>query len=199
MQSSFFPYESSSHTEFCIDSSQLRVMRCEENQRVSCVLEYQFADIHSEKWIIVATNRGICYLGFVDSEDTALHDVQQRFSGIQLHFSASNELILNCIAALKSAELSEKTISLDLYATDFQWKVWMELLKIPRGKTKSYGELAMELQLPKTASRAVGTAIGQNPIAVLIPCHRVVQQNGKLGGYRWGLERKRKLLIAEQG
>jgi AraC family transcriptional regulator of adaptative response/methylated-DNA-[protein]-cysteine methyltransferase len=56
----------------------------------------------------------------------------------------------------------------------------------------------MDLQLPKTASRAVGTAIGQNPIAVFIPCHRVVQQNGKLGGYRWGLERKRKLLVAEQ-
>jgi AraC family transcriptional regulator of adaptative response/methylated-DNA-[protein]-cysteine methyltransferase len=184
MQPSFFPDESSSFTELCIDSSQLQLMRWEEKQHAMLGLEYQFADIHSEKWIVVATSRGICYLGFVDAEETALLGVQQRFSGMPVQFSDSNEIILNCIAALKSMESIDKPISFDISATAFQWRVWMELLKIPRGKTKSYGDLALDLQLPKTASRAVGTAIGQNPIAVFIPCHRVVQQNGKLGGYR---------------
>ena len=136
MQPSFFPDESSSFTELCIHSSQLHLMRWEEKQHAMLGLEYQFADIHSEKWIVVATSRGICYLGFVDAEETALLGVQQRFSGMPVQFSDSNEIILNCIAALKSRESIDKPISFDISATAFQWRVWMELLKIPRGKNE---------------------------------------------------------------
>ncbi len=77
--------------------------------------------------------------------------------------------------------------------TDFQFKVWEALLTIPFGQTTSYGGLALSLGKPN-ASRAVGTAIGNNPIALILPCHRVVQKSGKLGDYRWGLNRKRSLL-----
>ena len=81
--------------------------------------------------------------------------------------------------------------------TDFQKTVWNELLKIPFGETATYGEIAAALQNPK-AYRAVGTAIGDNPVAVLIPCHRVLRTDGTLGGYHWGLEHKVQLLEWEK-
>ena len=89
------------------------------------------------------------------------------------------------------------TIPLHLVGTDFQLQVWNELLKIPFGETATYGEIAAALQNPK-AYRAVGTAIGDNPVAVLIPCHRVLRTDGTLGGYHWGLEHKVQLLEWEK-
>jgi AraC family transcriptional regulator of adaptative response/methylated-DNA-[protein]-cysteine methyltransferase len=80
-------------------------------------------------------------------------------------------------------------IKLHLKGTDFQLKVWDALLKIPKGQLSSYGNIAHEIQNPK-AARAVGTAIGSNPVAFLIPCHRVIQSSGEIGGYRWGNTRK---------
>ncbi|MNT75939.1 Methylated-DNA--protein-cysteine methyltransferase [compost metagenome] len=80
-------------------------------------------------------------------------------------------------------------VKLHLKGTEFQLKVWEALLKIPMGKLATYGNLAKQLQNPN-ASRAVGTAIGDNPVAFLIPCHRVIQSSGALGGYHWGLNRK---------
>lgn len=87
-------------------------------------------------------------------------------------------------------------LSLLLRGTNFQLQVWQALLRIPEGRVTSYGFLAEQLGLPG-ASRAVGTAVGQNPIGYLIPCHRVLRQSGALGGYRWGLERKQALLGRE--
>jgi AraC family transcriptional regulator of adaptative response/methylated-DNA-[protein]-cysteine methyltransferase len=81
------------------------------------------------------------------------------------------------------------TIKLHLKGTDFQLKVWESLLTIPMGKLSTYGNLADKIGHSK-ASRAVGTAIGSNPVAFLIPCHRVIQSSGNIGGYRWGSERK---------
>jgi len=84
-------------------------------------------------------------------------------------------------------------IKLHLKGTSFQLKVWESLLKIPFAKLTSYGLIAHDIAVPK-ASRAVGTAIGSNPIAYLIPCHRVVQSSGIVGGYKWGIARKKILL-----
>jgi AraC family transcriptional regulator of adaptative response/methylated-DNA-[protein]-cysteine methyltransferase len=88
------------------------------------------------------------------------------------------------------------TFPLDVRATAFQQRVWKALQAIPRGETRSYGSIAREIGKP-TAVRAVGSAIGANPVAVVVPCHRAVRSDGSLSGYRWGTERKRKLLEAE--
>ncbi|HLW30052.1 MAG TPA: methylated-DNA--[protein]-cysteine S-methyltransferase, partial [Brumimicrobium sp.] len=91
-----------------------------------------------------------------------------------------------------------KKIKLHIKGTDFQLKVWKTLLEIPLGKLSTYGEIAQHIQKPK-AARAVGTAIGSNPIAFLIPCHRVVQSSGGIGGYMWGADRKVKIINWETG
>ena len=90
------------------------------------------------------------------------------------------------------------TFPMDVRATAFQQRVWKALQEIPRGETRSYSELALQLGVP-TASRAVAAACGANPIAMAVPCHRVVGKDGALTGYRWGVERKRRLLEAEKG
>lgn len=95
-----------------------------------------------------------------------------------------------------SKPLNEKTISLWVKGTNFQINVWRALLMIPKGELKSYKEVAQQIDNPK-ATRAVGTAIGVNPVAFLIPCHRVIRQSGELGGYRWGLTRKQAMLVRE--
>jgi AraC family transcriptional regulator of adaptative response/methylated-DNA-[protein]-cysteine methyltransferase len=88
-------------------------------------------------------------------------------------------------------------LPLDVQATAFQWRVWQELRKIPYGSTRSYGQVAESLGRP-TAARAVARACATNPVSVLVPCHRVVREDGSLGGYRWGLERKQQLLEREK-
>ena len=87
-------------------------------------------------------------------------------------------------------------LPLDIQATAFQRRVWQELQAIPRGVTKSYSKIAADIGKPK-AARAVARACATNPVAVAIPCHRVVREDGSLGGYRWGVERKKKLLSLE--
>ncbi|QDE41519.1 methylated-DNA--[protein]-cysteine S-methyltransferase [Luteibacter pinisoli] len=86
----------------------------------------------------------------------------------------------------------------DVAATAFQWRVWDALIRIPRGETLSYGELAAKLGVPK-AARAIGRACGSNKLALLVPCHRIIREDGSLGGWRWGLEIKRQLLATERG
>jgi AraC family transcriptional regulator of adaptative response/methylated-DNA-[protein]-cysteine methyltransferase len=92
---------------------------------------------------------------------------------------------------------NDEAVPVDAPGSLFQWKVWKALLEIPRGTTRSYGQIAADIGAP-SASRAVARACAQNRVAVLIPCHRVVRSDGNLGGYRWGTERKRKLLNAER-
>jgi AraC family transcriptional regulator of adaptative response/methylated-DNA-[protein]-cysteine methyltransferase len=93
---------------------------------------------------------------------------------------------------------ADPELPFDLRATAFQWRAWQALCAIPRGRTATYGEVAAALGHP-SAGRAVARACAGNKVAVLIPCHRVVRGDGGLGGYRWGSERKAKLLAAERG
>jgi O-6-methylguanine DNA methyltransferase len=86
---------------------------------------------------------------------------------------------------------------LDVQSTAFQWRVWEELRAIPYGSTRSYSEIAQRIGQPD-ASRAVAQACANNPVAIVIPCHRVVRANGNIGGYRWGAERKERLLAQER-
>ncbi|MCL4166833.1 UNVERIFIED_CONTAM: hypothetical protein GTU68_054193 [Idotea baltica] len=109
----------------------------------------------------------------------------------------SDEEYANSIQAFFNAEKSvDKKIPLHLSGTNFQIQVWKALLRIPEGAMVSYSDIAQAIGKPK-AVRAIGTAIGANPVGVLIPCHRVLRQSGALGGYRWGLTRKQALLAWE--
>ena len=93
--------------------------------------------------------------------------------------------------------MEQSEIKIHIKGTDFQIKVWEALLKIPMGELSTYASIATSINNPN-ASRAVGSAIGDNPVAFIIPCHRVIQTGGGLGGYRWGLERKERLLASEK-
>jgi AraC family transcriptional regulator of adaptative response/methylated-DNA-[protein]-cysteine methyltransferase len=154
-------------------------------------------------WMIVgATARGICWLSLAPSEKKALAALRDEFPEAELHPDVSLAGYVD--AALHSVregtDLSESrklADALDLRGTVFQLRVWQALRNIPRGETRSYSQIARELGEPN-ATRAVARACATNRVAVLVPCHRVVGAGGSLIGYRWGIDRKRRLLEAEQ-
>lgn len=138
--------------------------------------------------LAASTEKGICHLAFYENADEALQVLQSEFpnANIQQQPHPFHEQALR-IFYTNDGNLPE--IKLHLKGTEFQLKVWESLLKIPMGQLSTYGKLAQEIQSPG-ASRAVGTAIGSNPVAYLIPCHRVIQSSGNFGGYMWNPIRK---------
>src|SRR6476469_4593408 len=143
--------------------------------------------------LIAATSKGICRLTFDDSPDT-LRRLFPRATILE-DTSRLRELIEGALEAIERP-LAARELPIDVAGTAFQEAVWRELRKIPVGETRSYAEIAAAIGQPK-AVRAVGTANGDNHVAVLIPCHRVIRSDGTLGGYAGGLDRKRQLLAAE--
>jgi len=143
--------------------------------------------------LIAATSKGICRLTFDDSVDS----LRRLFPNAELveDDGSMAELIEGVLAAIEHPATAPE-LPIDVAGTVFQEAVWRELRKIPPGETRSYAEIAAAIGQPK-AVRAVGTANGDNHVAVLIPCHRVIRSDGSLGGYAGGLDRKRKLLEAE--
>lgn len=143
--------------------------------------------------LIGVTSRGICRLNFLqtDTRDQTMAEFRQAWSGANL---TENEAITApIIDRIFTREPSGKPLTLLLKGTNFQIKVWEALLQIPSGNVVSYETIARQIGSPN-AVRAVGTACGQNGIGYLIPCHRVIQKVGGLGGYRWGLSRKQAML-----
>lgn len=151
-------------------------------------IHYQFVDTPFGQVLIASTNKGICKMSFVDNSTEALNALVAQFPNANF-VQQSDELQQHALAIFSSKTLDLPKIKLHLKATDFQLKVWECLLKIPMGQLSTYGALAENIGHPK-ASRAVGTAIGNNPVAFLIPCHRVIQATGVLGEYHWGKARK---------
>lgn len=152
-------------------------------------ITYQFAETLFGTVLIAATQKGLCHLMFINTLHEAMTELQHRFPKATFQ-EGQHSLHEAALQLLNGLEINaELPVHLHLKGTAFQLKVWEALLKIPSGELSSYGKLATSIQQP-TASRAVGTAIGDNPIAYLIPCHRVLQTSGKLGGYRWGTSRK---------
>ncbi|RJX75563.1 methylated-DNA--[protein]-cysteine S-methyltransferase [Vibrio sinensis] len=152
--------------------------------------------------IMAATNKGVCCVQFGEDPDTLVSLLSNEFPNANLMRSAAQEApeLDNWMIALDnhiSQGAPRPNIPLDIRGTAFQIKVWNFLLSIKEGDVMSYGEIAAYIDNPK-AVRAVGTACGKNPISVLIPCHRVLRSDGSLGGYRWGLDRKRTLLAKEK-
>ncbi|NJC06570.1 AraC family transcriptional regulator of adaptative response/methylated-DNA-[protein]-cysteine methyltransferase [Sphingomonas kaistensis] len=141
--------------------------------------------------LIAATDKGLCRVSF-DEDQSAL---QLRYPAAELVENANAPLIQAALAAIGDPALAA-ALPTDVSGTAFQQRVWAELRRIPPGETRSYLDIARAIGDPK-ATRAVGTANGANPIAIIVPCHRVVRNDGSLGGYAGGLERKKDLLAAE--
>ncbi|TDQ25714.1 bifunctional helix-turn-helix domain-containing protein/methylated-DNA--[protein]-cysteine S-methyltransferase [Tenacibaculum caenipelagi] len=151
-------------------------------------INYSFAESPFGSLIVASTSKGICYMAFEDNEEIALQNLQAKFPNAT--FQRKLDLMQqNALFIFQNDWSKLNEIKLHLKGTDFQLKVWESLLKIPMGSLSTYGGLAEKIGKPN-ASRAVGTAIGSNPVAYLIPCHRVIQSTGNFGGYMWGNTRK---------
>ncbi len=149
---------------------------------------YSFAETPFGNVIVASTTKGICYMAFEDDEDKALQDLIGKFP--LATFLRKLDMIQQNALFIFQHDWSKLTeIKLHLKGTPFQIKVWQSLLKIPLGRLSTYAAVARQIGTPG-ASRAVGTAIGNNPIAFLIPCHRVILSTGEFGGYMWGTTRK---------
>jgi AraC family transcriptional regulator of adaptative response/methylated-DNA-[protein]-cysteine methyltransferase len=159
-------------------------------------IQYTIASTPIGKMLLAATERGICSIQFGDSAATLEGKLRAEYP--QAEMVRSDRKLSEQVKALRRIIRGNSTgpLPLDIQATAFQRRVWEELKTIPRGATKSYSKIAADIGQPN-ATRAVARACAANPVAVAIPCHRVVRQDGAMGGYRWGLDRKKKLLKLE--
>ncbi len=161
-------------------------------------INYTIVDSRLGKLMVAATDKGICSVSFGDNAAELKDELEKEFFAASIE---NNDAVLkdSVTAILRSldGEKSILTLPLDLCATAFQMRVWSELRKIPYGETRSYGQIAEKLGNPKSV-RAVARACATNPVALVNPCHRVIAADGKLSGYRWGIERKKQLLDREK-
>ena len=156
--------------------------------------------------LVAGTASGVCAVKLGDDTDVLLAELEQEFPAAEIvpassgNYSRESGGLDGWARALLDYLEGKRTdidLPLDVVATAFQWKVWRQLQAIPPGETRTYQQLAEELEHPK-ASRAVGRACATNPVAPIIPCHRALRKDGGLGGYRWGLGRKEALLAMER-
>lgn len=151
-------------------------------------INYQSAFTPFGKILIASTAKGICHIAFGEDEGIAVEVLKAKFPGAVFQHSA--DAVQDNALQIFTGDWSQlQEIKLHLKGTAFQLKVWETLLKIPVGQLTTYGAVAKGIGFP-TASRAVGTAIGANPVAFLIPCHRIIQSTGLFGQYHWGSDRK---------
>ena len=161
-------------------------------------IQYAFGNSRFGKIVVASTERGICCILFGETQAQLQQDLAERFSKATLtqNRQALQQHVEAVVAGIDNPSLAT-TLPLDIQGTAFQEKVWAALREIPPGCTESYSELAARIGKP-SAARAVAKACGANPVAVLVPCHRVVAANGKVSGYRWGVDRKKRLLANEK-
>jgi len=157
---------------------------------------YAIGDTPLGKVLIAATERGLCSVILGDTEAQLTRELRSQFSAAKIHPEPSLEPHLRKVISQFTAHPAALDLPLDLRATAFQMRVWEALRRIPRGETRTYTQVAQSLGQP-TAVRAVARACATNPVAVVIPCHRVIGSDGKPTGYRWGLKRKEELLEIE--
>jgi AraC family transcriptional regulator, regulatory protein of adaptative response / methylated-DNA-[protein]-cysteine methyltransferase len=161
-------------------------------------IQYAVARCTAGRLLVAATGRGITAVYMGDSERKLKGELRREFPQAWIREDRKN---LGPWGKAIGEYLSRRRMALDLpldvRATAFQWRVWEELRRIPFGATRTYSEIARAISQPR-AARAVARACATNPAALVIPCHRVVRGDGKLAGYRWGIERKRALLELER-
>lgn len=165
---------------------------------LAAVVRYTIAPSPLGHMLIAATDKGVCAIQFADTEAALQQGLMREFPfAVRRRDDAALAEWKTNLARLMNGQDAHPSLPLDIRATAFQRRVWECLQTIPRGKTRSYSAVAKKVGMPK-ATRAVARACATNPVAIAIPCHRVVRQDGDLGGYRWGLERKQKLLAMEK-
>lgn len=151
-------------------------------------INYSFSETPFGTILSASTSKGICHLAFADDESEALDVLKKKFPNAA--YKQVTDLIQQqALHAFSHGPSETDKIRLHLKGTPFQLKVWQALLSVPLGKLTTYGSIASHIESPK-ASRAVGTAVGDNPVAFIIPCHRIIQSSGVLGNYHWGSNRK---------
>ena len=149
------------------------------------------------KVFVASTERGVCMVDFLKSEKTFLKRLRDKFPGELIRDDRKNRTGSNQLKKYLKGDLKRFDCKLDFKGTPFQKKVWSALGKIPYGQTRSYKEIARAIGHPK-AFRAVGNTNGQNSIPLIVPCHRVIETNGGLGGFGHGIQVKRRLLDFEK-
>ena len=159
---------------------------------------YAVVDSPLGRLLVAATEAGVCFVSLGEDDGELVTALEAEFPEADTieRDDARVGPSLDALVAYLSGETPHVDLPLDVRATAFQRRVWQELIAIPLGETRSYSEIAARLGLPK-GQRAVGRACATNPVSLIIPCHRALRESGELGGYRWGLKRKRALLEHE--
>jgi AraC family transcriptional regulator, regulatory protein of adaptative response / methylated-DNA-[protein]-cysteine methyltransferase len=164
---------------------------------IAAPIRYSFADSPLGRMLIAATDKGICSIQFADSDEELEQGLKHEFPfAIRRRDDAGMKNWKDNLLRQMREQNSKSTLPLDIQATAFQRRVWSYLQAIPSGETRSYAAVAKGIGQP-SAVRAVARACATNPVAVAIPCHRVVRKGGEMGGYRWGIDRKKALLEME--
>jgi AraC family transcriptional regulator of adaptative response/methylated-DNA-[protein]-cysteine methyltransferase len=166
---------------------------------IAARIRYSCADSPLGRMIIAATEKGICAIQFARTDGELIEGLKREFPFAVRKVDAGGlKSWVNALLRHLQGKDLNSSLPLDIRATAFQRRVWAYLQSIPFGETKSYSDVAKAIGQPR-ACRAVARACATNPVAVAIPCHRVVREDGSMGGYRWGLERKKALLQMERG
>lgn len=161
-------------------------------------IEYTIAKSPLGKVLVGATERGLSAVYLGDAENKLVAELREEYPRAEISSAkGSVQRWVREIVQRIEGMPAQGDLPLDLQATAFQRRVWQELQRIPRGTTRTYSQVARALGRPK-AVRAVARACATNPVSVVVPCHRVIREDGSLAGYRWGLERKRALLSQER-
>jgi len=163
-----------------------------KNEGKNLSIRYDFYPTPFGTALVASTEKGLCHFAFVEEKEKALQELKSNYPKANFIHENTEEHSYALRFFDPNATLDHPLL-LHLKGTDFQLKVWEALLKIPLGHLSTYGEIAQQISRPK-ASRAVGTAIGSNPVAFIIPCHRVIQASGEIGGYKWDCNRKRTII-----
>jgi AraC family transcriptional regulator of adaptative response/methylated-DNA-[protein]-cysteine methyltransferase len=169
-------------------------------------IAYSIVDSALGRLLVAGTRRGICFAAMGESDRRLVAELRADHPRASIRIADPvrwrDDLSVgkwaHAIADYIAGRSAMPTPPMDIHGTPFQFSVWDQLRAIPAGQTRSYTEIARRIGRPR-AVRAVGTANGANPVSIVIPCHRAIRASGHLGGYRWGLERKRKLLEMEAG
>ena len=161
-------------------------------------IEYSIAKSPLGKVLVAATERGVSAVYLGEAQDKLVRELREEYPRAEISQAAGHaQRWVREIVQRIEGRPAQEDLPLDLQATAFQRRVWQELQRIPRGATRTYSQVARALGQPR-AVRAVARACATNPVSVVVPCHRVVREDGDLAGYRWGLARKEQLLAAER-
>ncbi len=165
---------------------------------IAATVRYAIADSPLGRMLVAATDKGVCAIQFATTDDELIEGLKREFPfALRKPDQGGLQAWVETLLATMTGHESNAALPLDIRATAFQRRVWTYLQSIPFGETRSYSQVAKAIGRP-SASRAVARACATNPVAVAIPCHRVVRKDGDTSGYRWGMERKKALLEMEQ-